>query len=74
MNGAGDARTVMMHVMDEFAFQASGRDIVLRKIEVHTEVTHSYSAIFHGKIGLDVLKQCSQMTFNFESMSFILEE
>jgi len=51
-----------------------GSDIALRKIEVHTEVTHSYSAIFHGKIGLDVPKQCSRMTFNFESMNFILEE
>jgi hypothetical protein len=40
---------------------------------VHTQVTHSLTDIFHGRVGLDVLKQCSRMTFNFESMSFVLE-
>jgi len=40
---------------------------------VHTEVTHSVTDIFDGTIGRDVLTACSRMTFNFESMSFVLE-
>jgi hypothetical protein len=53
---------------------AAGRDLVLRKIEVHTQATHSITDIFDGTLGLDVLGPGSRMTFNFESMSFILEE
>jgi len=45
----------------------------LRKIAVHTEVTHADTRYFHGTLGLDILAQCSRMTLNFESMSFILE-
>ena len=71
--GVGDERTVRMHILDEFAFKAGGRDLALRQVMVHTQVTHSLTDIFHGRIGLDVLAHFSRMTFNFESMSFILE-
>ncbi len=73
MFGVGDERTVSMHILDEFAFQAGGRDLALRTVPVHTQVTHSITSIFHGRIGLDVLAHFSRMTFNFESMSFVLE-
>jgi len=73
MFGVGDERTVSMHILDEFAFQAGGRDLALRKVMVHTQVTHSITNIFHGRIGMDVLAHFSRMTFNFESMSFVLE-
>jgi hypothetical protein len=73
MSGVGDERMVRMHILDEFAFKAGGRDIALRKVMVHTQVTHSITDIFHGRIGLDVLAHFLRMTFNFESMSFILE-
>jgi hypothetical protein len=73
MYGVGDERTVSTYILDEFAFEAAGRDFALREVMVHTQVTHSITDIFHGRIGLDVLKHCSRMTFNFESMSFILE-
>jgi hypothetical protein len=74
MGGVGGERTVMMHILDEFAFQTGGRDITLNKVMVHTEVTHSITDIFDGTIGRDVLTECSRMTLNFESMSFVLEE
>ncbi|MCX6569194.1 MAG: hypothetical protein NT147_09120 [Candidatus Aminicenantes bacterium] len=45
----------------------------MKKIGVHTQVTHSSTELFFGTLGLDILAQCSRMTFNFESMSFILE-
>jgi hypothetical protein len=73
VGGVGGERTVTMYFLDEFAFRAGGRDIVLNKVRVHTEVTHSITDIFDGTIGRDVLKQCSRMTLNFESMSFVLE-
>jgi hypothetical protein len=73
MRGVGDERTVRTHILDEFAFKAGGRDLALRKVMVHTQVTHSITDIFHGRIGLDVLTHFSRMTLNFESMSFILE-
>jgi len=73
MGGVGDARAVKIHILDEFAFKAGGMDIALKKIEVHTEVTHSSTKLLFGTLGLDILGQCSQMTFNFESMSFVLE-
>jgi len=73
MCGVGDERTVSTYILDEFDFKAGGRDFALRKVIVHTQVTHYITDIFHGRIGLDVLKQCSRMTFNFESMSFVLE-
>ena len=71
--GVGDERTVRMYVLDEFDFQAGGRDLALRSVMVHTQVTHSLTEIFHGRIGLDALAHFSRMTFNFESMSFVLE-
>ena len=71
--GVGDERTVRMHILDEFAFKAGGRDLALRTVMVQTQVTHSITDIFHGRIGLDVLAHFSRMTFNFESMSFVLE-
>ncbi len=73
MGGVGGERTVTMRILDGFTFQAGGRDLALRKVDLHIEVTNSNSEIFDGVIGRDVLKQCSRMTFNFESMSFVLE-
>ena len=74
MGGVGGERTVPMHILDEFAFQAGGRRLSLKKIVVHTQATHSITETFDGTLGRDVLIPCSRMTFNFESMSFILEE
>ncbi len=65
--------TVPVCVLDEFGFRVGGKDLSLRKIAVHTEVTHTDTRYFHGTLGLDILAQCTRMTFNFESMSFILE-
>jgi len=73
MGGVGSSVTVPIHVLDEFGFRAGGKDLSLRKIAVHTEVTHTDTRYFHGTLGLDILAQCSRMTLNFESMSFILE-
>jgi len=63
----------MMHVLDELAFQAGGRDISLKKVMVHTQVIHYRTDIFDETTGLDALWQCSRMTLNFESTSFILK-
>jgi hypothetical protein len=73
VGGVGSSVTVPIHVLDEFGFQAGGKDLSLRKIAVHTEVTHTDTHYFYGTLGLDILTQCSRMTLNFESMSFILE-
>ena len=73
MGGVGSSVTVPIHVLDEFGFRVGGKDLSLRKIAVHTEVTHTDTRYFHGTLGLDILTQGSRMTFNFESMSFILE-
>lgn len=74
MGGVGGERTVPMHILGEFAFRAGGRDLSLKKIVVHTQTTHSITETFDGTLGRDVLIPCSRMIFNFESMSFILEE
>jgi len=73
MGGVGDERPVRIHVLYEFGFEAGGLAISLKRIGVHTQVTHSSTELFFGTLGLDILTQCSRMTFNFESMSFILE-
>ena len=73
VGGVGDVRPVTIHVLDAFAFKAGGLDISLKRIGVHTQVTHSSTELFFGTLGLDILAQCTRMTFNFESMSFILE-
>lgn len=73
MGSVGSSVTVPIHVLDEFGFQAGGKALSLRKIAVHTEVTHTDTRYLHGSLGLDILTQCSRMTLNFESMSFILE-
>lgn len=73
MGGIGGGRKVTAHFLDEFAFRAGGRDFVLKKVRVDTQITHTVTGLFSGTIGRDVLNQCSRMTFNFESMSFVLE-
>jgi hypothetical protein len=73
MGSVGSSVTVPIHVLDEFGFRAGGKALSLRKIAVQTEVTHSDTRYLHGTLGLDILAQCSRMTLNFESMSFILE-
>jgi hypothetical protein len=73
MGGVGSSRKVAVHVLDELAFRVGSRDISLSKIMVHTQETHADSRHFDGVLGLDVLKTCARMIFNFESMSFILE-
>ncbi len=40
---------------------------------IQTHETHPDSRNFHGVLGIDLLSQCSRMTLNFVSMSFILE-
>jgi len=73
MGGVGSSRIVAVHVLDEFAFRAGGKDVSLRKVMVQTQETHTDSRYFYGTLGIDILSQCARMTFNFESMSFILE-
>jgi len=73
MGSVGSSATVPIHVLDEFGFRAGGMDLSLRKVAVHTEATHTDTRYFHGTLGLDILTQCSRMTLNFGSMSFILE-
>ncbi len=73
LGGIGSSRTVAIHVLDEFSFRAGGKDLSLRKVPVHAQVTHADTRFFHGTLGLDILDQCARMTLNFESMSFILE-
>lgn len=73
VGGIGDSRTVTVRVLDEFDFRAGGRDLAMRKVMVQTEATHADTRYFHGTLGNDLLSQCSRMTLNFVSMSFILE-
>lgn len=73
VGGVGRSRTVRVRILDEFAFHAGGRDLALRKVMVQTQATHVDSRSFHGTLGVDILSQCSRMTLNFVSMSFILE-
>jgi hypothetical protein len=73
VGGVGDSRRVTVRVLDEFDFRAGGKDLALRKVMVQTEQTHSDTRYFHGTLGNDLLSQCSRMTLNFVSMSFILE-
>jgi hypothetical protein len=73
MGGVGGSRKVAVHVLNEFSFRIGTLDISLPKVMVHTEETHSDSAIFDGVLGLDVLNRYSRMILNFESMSFVLE-
>lgn len=73
MGGVGGSRKVAVHVLDEFGFRVGSLNVSLPKIIVHTEETHSDSALFDGVLGLDVLARCSRMVIDFESMSFVLE-
>jgi len=73
IGGVGDARLVRTRVLDEFDFKAGGMSMALKRVLVHEQVTNSCSKLFFGTLGLDLLAQCARMTFNFESMSFVLE-
>jgi hypothetical protein len=73
VGGVGTSRRVTVRVLDEFDLRAGGKDLALRKVMVQTEETHSDTRYFHGTLGVDLLPQCSRMTLNFVSMSFILE-
>ena len=73
VGGVGDSRRVTVRVLDEFDFRAGGRDMAMRRVLVQTEATHADTRHFHGTLGNDLLSQCSRMTLNFVSMSFILE-
>ncbi len=73
VGGVGGERVVDIHVLPEFAFRLGDLDLAMKNIAVQTEVTHSSTEIFFGTLGLDILAQGSRMTFDFESMSFVLE-
>ena len=73
LGGVGNSRKVPVHILDWFLIRTGGMELSLRRIVVQTKVTHTGSRYFDGTLGLDVLDHCSRMTFNFESMSFILE-
>ena len=73
LGGVGNSRAVAVHVLDEFDFRVGGKDLALRKVSVHAQITHIDTRYFHGTLGIDILGQCARMTLNFESMSFILE-
>jgi len=69
----GGSRAVPIYMLDEFAFTSGQKSLALRRVSVQTKATHAGSRVFHGNLGLDILRQCARITFNFESMSFILE-
>lgn len=73
LGGIGSSRTVPVRRLDEFAFRAGGKGLALRRVMVQTRETLPDTRFFHGTLGVDLLAQCSRMTLNFVSMSFILE-
>jgi predicted aspartyl protease len=73
MGGVGDLRRINVHILDEFSFRAGGRGLSLWKVAVQTQVTNALTDCFCGTLGLDILDQCSRLTINFKSMSFLLE-
>jgi len=73
IGGVGDERTLKIHFLDVFDFRAAGRSFSFKKVPIHTQVTHSGTEEFFGTLGRDLFTQCSRMTLNFVSMSFILE-
>ena len=73
VDGVGDAKTVRVRVLDEFDFKVGGLSLALLHVPVQEQVTNSCTRLFYGTLGLDILAQCGRMTFNFESMSFVLE-
>ncbi len=73
MGGVGDERTVKIRYLDVFDVRAGGRSFSFKKVPIHTQITHSGTGEFFGTLGRDLFTQCSRMTLNFMSMSFILE-
>ncbi len=73
LSGVGSRRPVTFHILREFAFKAGGKRLALRHIAAHTRVTNSNTGRFFGTLGLDILDECSRMTVNSVSMTFILE-
>jgi hypothetical protein len=73
LRGVGGVRLVKFRLLSEFDFRAGGRDVSLRRVAVQTEATNLLSYRFSGTLGLDFLSECSRLTLNFESMSFVLE-
>lgn len=73
IDGVGSSRTVPVRRLDEFAFRAGGRRLALRRVLVQTREIMPDTRFFHGTLGVDLLTQCSRMTLNFGSMSFLLE-
>ena len=73
LHGVGNKRSVDIRILDHFSFETDGVSVNMNRIPVQTEVTHADSRHFFGTLGTDILRQCRRMTFNFESMSFILE-
>jgi len=73
LDAIGGSRAVSIYVLDEFSFQVGETTVALRRVAVQTEITHTGSRYFHGNLGLDILAQCARITFNFESMSFVLD-
>ena len=73
LHGVGNKRSVDVRILDHFNFETDGVSVAMDRIPVQTEVTNTDSRHFFGTLGTDVLRQCRRMTFNFESMCFILE-
>jgi hypothetical protein len=73
LGGVGGSRMIRVRILDVFDFQAGGKSLALRKVMIQAHETHPDSRNFHGVLGIDLLSQCSRMTLNFVSMSFILE-
>lgn len=71
--GVGDTKLVQARVLDELDTTVGGMGLAFKRVLVHEQVTNSFTRLFFGTLGRDVLMQCERMTLNFDSMSFVLE-
>jgi predicted aspartyl protease len=73
MEGVGSAKNMNAAILESVRFVVGGFPVVLKQANALLTPTGETSKFFHGNLGIDLLQQAHQTTFDFKSMTLTLQ-
>jgi len=73
MEGVGGAKYMQAATLESLKFSIGGFPVMLKSVGVLLKPTNDASRFFAGNLGIDLLQQAHQTTFDFKAMTLTLQ-
>jgi hypothetical protein len=73
MQGVGSTMNMKVAILESVHFSIGGFPVILKPANVLLSPAGEASRFFHGNLGIDLLQQAHQATFDFRTMTLSLQ-